>query len=93
MDESPLFCQRCAALLEPGRGEFYVVRIVALADPTPPNITPEDRDRDIAGEINRLIESLRGLSSQEALDQVYRALTLHLCNACYQQWIENPTGT
>jgi len=69
-----------------------VVRIEAFADPTPPNITKEDLERDIVGEVNRLIEAMGDMSEQEALDQVYRRMTLCLCGACYQQWIENPTG-
>jgi hypothetical protein len=92
MNKSPLLCHRCAAELEPGKGEFYVVRIEAFADPTPPTITEEDLKRDIVGEIERLIEAMRDLSEQEALDQVYRRMTVYLCNACYRQWIESPTG-
>ncbi len=90
MSEAPLFCARCGTQLRCGRGEFYVVRIAAVADPTPPSFTAEDLRRDIAGEIDRLLASLRNVSAQEALDQVYRTMTLHLCNGCYQQWIEHP---
>ena len=92
MNELPLFCQRCGAELEPGQGEFYVVRIEALADPTPPSITVEDLQRDIAGEIERLLATMRDLSEQEAMDQVYRKMTLYLCNQCYRRWIERPVG-
>ena len=92
MNELPIICDRCAAELEPGLGHFHLIKIDALADPTPPNITKEDLSRDIAGEIERLLDATRGMSSQEALDQVYRRLTLYLCNACYHEWIENPTG-
>lgn len=91
MNESPLFCHRCAAELEPGRGQFYVVRIEAFADPTPPTFTREDLS-DIMGEIDRLIEAMSDMSAQEAMDQVYRKMTVYLCNACYQRWIDNPTG-
>ena len=90
--ELPFFCDRCAAELEPGRGQFYLIKIEALADPTPPNITEEDLSRDTAAEIDRLLEQMRDVSGQEALDQVYRRLRLYLCNACYREWIENPTG-
>jgi len=24
------------------------------------------------------------------MDQVYRKVIIHLCSACYRQWIENP---
>lgn len=92
MNEWPLFCQRCAAELEPGRGQFYVVRIEAFADPMPPTITEDDLKRDIVAEIDRLIEAMRDMSAQEAMDQVFRRMTICLCNACYRQWIENPTG-
>ena len=92
MSESPLFCHRCAAQVKPGQGQFYVVRIEAFADPTPPEFTAGDLERDLLGEIDRLIRATRDLSAQEAMDQVYRRLTLCLCNSCYQRWIENPTG-
>jgi hypothetical protein len=35
---------------------------------------------------------MKDVSEREALDQVYRRLTIHLCTACYRQWIENPAG-
>jgi hypothetical protein len=92
MNEVPLFCERCGAQLEPGTGAFYVVRIEAFADPTPPRITAEDLQRDIAAAIERLLASMRDLSAQEAMDQVYRKMTLYLCTACYQRWIERPVG-
>jgi len=96
MDESsslsPLFCDRCSRELHPGRGDFYVVRIEALADPTPPEFTQEDLERDHCAEFARLCETLQNLSEREALEQVFRRLTIFLCNACYAQWIENPAG-
>lgn len=91
-DESPLFCDRCSRELRLGRGEFYVVRIEALADPTPPEFTDEDLARDHREEFARLCAALQEISEREALDQVYRRLTLFLCNACYRQWIEQPAG-
>jgi len=96
MDESPgqapLFCDRCSREIHPGRGDLYVVRIEAIADPTPPEFTLEDLERDHREEFARLCESLQHLSEREALEQVYRRLTIFLCNACYAQWIENPAG-
>ena len=52
----------------------------------------EDLQRDIAAEVERLLASMRNLSKQEAMDQVYRKMTLYLCTACYQRWIEHPVG-
>ena len=37
MNESPLFCERCGAELEPGKAEFYVVRIEAFAAAVQPS--------------------------------------------------------
>lgn len=88
----PLFCDRCSKQLTPGRGDFYVVRIEAVADPTPPVIEPEDLQRDPRAEIEQLIEAASDLSPQELADQVYRRVVLYLCLACFERWIENPTG-
>jgi hypothetical protein len=87
---SPLLCARCFAELTSGTGDFYVVRIESLADPSPPSFREEDLKRDHRVEIARLIEQMQDLSPQEALDQVYRSLILYLCAPCYRQWIENP---
>jgi hypothetical protein len=96
MDESqhiPVFCHRCAAQLIPGEGSFYVVRIEAFADPTPPTISSDElRDIDLNAEFSRVLEEMRNMSEQELMDQVYRRLTIHLCASCYRDWIENPVG-
>jgi hypothetical protein len=91
-DDSPLFCDRCSSELVPGKGNFYVVQIEAIADPSAPVIDEEDRGEDPRREIPRLIEELKDLSQQELMDQVYRRLTIYLCRSCYSRWIENPTG-
>ena len=92
MSLSPWFCDRCSKELTPGDGDFYVVKIEAVADPTPPNLTAEQRAADAGREIERLAAEMQDLSAQEALDQVYRRLVIYLCTPCYRQWIENPTG-
>lgn len=92
MSDAPLLCHRCGAELQPGKGHFYVIRIEAFADPTPPVLSPEDLERDFESEIDRLLRELSSLSDQEAMDQVYRKLTVCLCTACYREWIENPVG-
>ena len=89
-DGSPLLCARCGTELRPGTGDFYVVRIEALADPTPPSFSAEDLEHDPRAEIARLIEQMRELTEQELLDQVYRRLVLYLCGPCYRRWIEDP---
>jgi hypothetical protein len=89
---SPLSCRRCGASLTPGAGNFYAVTIEAVADPTPPTFSAEDLAGDVRQKIERLLDQLKGLSEQEALDSVYRRRSFHLCGPCLRRWIEDPTG-
>ena len=91
-DQRDLACHRCGALLKLGDGSFYIVRIEAFADPTPPAFDWDESPTDIAAEWETLLDQLRELSEQELMDQVYRKLTLHLCAGCHRKWIENPMG-
>ena len=91
-NDTPLFCDRCTEELVPGKGNFYVVKIEAVADPSPPTFDEQDLGKDPRQEIDELIEQSRDLSQQELLDQVYRRVTLYLCIRCYNDWIENPAG-
>jgi hypothetical protein len=77
-------------LLEPGRGEFYVIAIEAVADPTPPSFDGDEAVRDYRADWREIVAALKDVSPQEALDQVYRRVVIHLCNGCYREWIENP---
>jgi hypothetical protein len=86
----PSACHRCGHALTPGRGELYVVSVLAVADPYPPVFTEDDLAVDAGAEIRRLIKQLSGLDAEEARDQVYRRLVFTLCTACYESWIENP---
>jgi hypothetical protein len=78
--------------LEPGSGTFFRVTIEAVADPTPPTISAEDLSTNLRQRIEELLQQMQDLSAQEAMDQVYRRLTLYLCGPCYREWIENPAG-
>ena len=90
--ETHLFCHRCGAELKPGEGNFYVVRIEAFADPTPPNISEADLADDIDEAIEKILDEIRDASETELMGQVYRRLTIHLCGRCYAEWIENPAS-
>ena len=90
--ETHLFCHRCGAVLRPGEGNFYVVRIEAFADPTGPNISEADLAADIDEAIEKILDEIRNASETELMDQVYRRLTIHLCGTCYAEWIENPAS-
>lgn len=86
-----LLCHRCGCALTPGEGNFYVVRIDAVCDPSPPTFDSNESITDIAADWERLLDQMRGLSERELMDQVYRRLTLHLCGPCYAAWIDDPT--
>ncbi len=90
----PLLCHRCGCELSPGEGNFYVVRIEAFADPTPPCLDESIAmsPAEIDEEIERLLAAMKDMSEQELQDQVYRRLIIHLCGRCYKLWIEDPAG-
>ena len=90
--DTPMFCHRCGSQLTPGKGNFYVVRIEAFADPAPPKVSADDWPDDPGEQIDLLIEQMSDMSEQELMDQVYRRLTIHLCGDCYRQWMDNPAG-
>lgn len=90
MEAVPSLCHRCGALLRTGRGEFWVVAIDAVADPSPPD--GDDPAEDEGDGIASLVESMRDLSERELMDQVHRHVRLTLCNRCFTRWIERPTG-
>src|SRR5262245_53469050 len=91
-ESAPLICARCAEELETGKGIFYRVFIEAVADPAPPHDPDEKQALDLREQMRKLLDQLENMSEQEAMDQVYRRLTLYLCGPCFQHWIEDPTG-
>ena len=93
--QTELLCHRCGAILTPGstgKGSFYVVRIEAVADPSPPDLSVTESLEHIQRDIDALIDELHEHSERELMDMVYRRLTITLCTPCYQKWIENPVG-
>jgi hypothetical protein len=89
-DESPLFCAKCLSKLTPGTGDFFVVRIEAVADPTPPTFSEEDLQRDHRRDFESLVKQMTDFSERELMDQVYRRTVIHLCNRCFDEWFEHP---
>src|SRR5215203_4303610 len=87
-----MLCARCLTELEPGTGSFYEVRIESVCDPTPPELDDALSSDEIRRQIADTLDQLREVSAQEALDEVRRALTIHLCRACFREWIEDPAG-
>ncbi len=88
----PLRCGRCSQEVHPGQADFFVIRVEAFADPTPPEITEDDLQRDYRREIEMLMAAMQNLSEQQAMDQVYRRRNLILCNGCCDEWMQRPLG-
>jgi hypothetical protein len=87
-----LACRHCGKSLELGKGEFYLVRIEAMADPSSPRF--EIRDvADIAKEVDALLKRLKDMPEEEAVSQVFMRIFMYLCNTCYCQWINDATNT
>ncbi len=76
-------CDRCNALVDKGHTR-YVLELQLFAGADPPEFDEEDRspDFDYNREINRLIESMRGMDEIYLHDQVHLQRTYHLCAAC-----------
>src|SRR5437879_4087228 len=85
-------CRRCGRDLHPGRGDFRVISILAVTDPSPPAFTEDDLSLNVEEEIQRMLAQMRDLDAQKAQDQVYRRTIFHLCDSCYHNWIQDPTG-
>ncbi len=91
-DDDLILCVRCLATLRPGAGNFWVVHIDAVADPTPPAFTEQEVCRDVQSQWAQLVQEMRDISPREAMDQVHRHVVVHLCNRCFARWIEDPAN-
>jgi hypothetical protein len=89
---SQLHCKRCAKEVHPGQGDYYLVRIDAVADPQPPIITGQDLEQDAGAEIERLIRQMNSMSEQQLERQVFRQKAIYLCVLCFNRWIEDPVS-
>ena len=72
----------------------YVVKIEVYAAYDVQEITREDLDRDIEGEIKDLIAAIEGgeLNEDELHETVYKDLTFDLCAACQRRFLDAPLG-
>ncbi len=77
-------CEVCGRTIEKPEIAFRM-KIELFADPTPPEITQEDMERDFAEEMRRLIEESKDIDPREAQDEVYEAYLFTLCATCRQQ--------
>jgi hypothetical protein len=88
MSEHPLYCDGCGKEVHGGRGDYYAVSIVAVADPMPPVITDEEREADVSREIRRLIERLKGRKAEDLANEVVEEVSLRFCLVCFADWMD-----
>lgn len=90
MEETILFCDRCAKTLKPGSGTLMQVECVVRSDPYPPTL--EWPTGSVENELRVLIEELETSSEVEAREGVFARRCLHFCSECYRDWIADPGG-
>lgn len=89
-DSSRRLCDRCLGELKEGMGEFFEVRVQAVADPSAPVLDLENSAEELEREYEELVASLENLDPREALDQVVRFRNWTLCNRCFEAWFDDP---
>ena len=87
-----LVCDACGATLLIGEDVRYVLEIEGFAAYDPMEITRQDLERDLEAEMKSLLDSMSGLSAEEAQDQVHRAFRFDLCPRCWKRYIRDPLG-
>ena len=76
-------CESCGKVIEKPETAFRM-KIEIFADPTPPEFTGEDLERDYEAEMRALFEQLSKKDPKEAEDEVHEAYLFTLCAECRQ---------
>ena len=79
-------------MLSSGSGSYWIVRIDAVCDPSPPDVDTSEPIDDLNRRWQELLDAMDSMSEQELMDQVHRRLAVQLCSACFREWIERPAG-
>ena len=74
-------CECCGRTIEKPEISFRL-KIEMCADPTPPEITEEDLEKDFIQEMKDLIEKMKETDPDEAEASVYESYIFTLCSAC-----------
>lgn len=86
-----LTCDRCGAGLLLDAPVRYEVRIEVKSAYDPLEITTEDL-ADASKKLREAVDAVRGLTAEEAMDEVYREFRFDLCRTCQKQFIKAPLG-
>jgi hypothetical protein len=86
-------CDLCGCDLL-GADVRYVVKIEVYAAYDVQEITQEDLDRDIEGEMKDLISAIEEgtLDDEELQETVYKDITFDLCAECQRRFLDSPLG-
>jgi hypothetical protein len=83
-------CDLCGQELLTKSKVRYEVRIEVKAAYDPLEITEEDLAHDLRAEIAKVLQQLRGISEEEAQNEVYRQFQFDLCAACQRRYVREP---
>jgi hypothetical protein len=86
-----LTCDRCGNGLLLDAPVRYEVRIEVKSAYDPLEITSEDL-ADASKKLREAVDAVRGLTEQEAMDEVYREFRFDLCRTCQKQFLKAPLG-
>jgi hypothetical protein len=71
----------------------YVVKMEVYADPAMPGVSMEElEEKDGQGEMEKLMEQMKGMSAEELEDQVHKRFEFKLCAGCQGRFLANPLG-
>jgi hypothetical protein len=83
-------CDLCGKGLLIDEQVRYTVRIEIKAAYDPMEIVREDLDRDLRAEMEGLIEKMKGMSKEDAANQVYKVFHFDLCPPCQKRYLKRP---
>lgn len=91
MNSDWVICDACRRALH--KHESFVVRMDVFADPSAPELSKEDLEReDFDATFNELMEEMNGMSADDLQDGVHRRFEFRLCFVCHRQFLANPMG-
>lgn len=70
----------------PGRGGFFEVKFIAVADPYSPIIDDEELDV-LQAKLKQLLTEIEGMSAAKAVNGVVVENTFQLCNSCFRNYL------
>jgi hypothetical protein len=83
-------CDLCGKPLLADEQTRYVVKIEVYAAYDPMEVSSEDAEGDHSEEMNALIEHMKGMSAQDAEEQVYKKFRFDLCPSCQARFLKDP---